>query len=163
MDKGLKESKAIFLVLPKNRFDRSDLDKLDLFLRKGGQIFLLDHGGAGSSANDFLRRYGLLLEYHRFGKGKMFTPRKADFIENNLPIGSIKGEAQTLLNWKTETEKIYPVFIKKKIGQGELYVFGGIQNFSNQEFGGEDIIPEGNKKKVNELILEIYRLIRKES
>jgi hypothetical protein len=160
INKALQESKTIFMILPKKKFSGVDLKKLDSFLKKGGKIFVLDYGAKGSSANKLLNRYGLCLEYHKSGKGKIFEPGNQDFWENTLPLGTIKGSGETLLFWKQGNQKPQTIFCKRIVGKGAIFVFGGVLNFSNSEFGSDKVIPVGNKMKINQLILRIYQMSR---
>lgn len=159
LDQAIKDSKALFMILPKNKFTSLELDKLDLYLRDGGKIFLLDSGGIDSSSNNILERYGLHLTFQADGTGKVINHESGFFFDNSLPVGLIEGKAEVLLHWQDKYGQIKPVFVKKEVGKGELYVFGGVLNFSNRNFGLDGIIPEGNKRKINDLILEIYKLI----
>lgn len=166
IDKAVNESKAIFMVLPKRKFEQGDLTKLNSFLQKGGKVFLFDCGGKDSTSNSFLKRYGLSLVYQKRGNGKILTPENRLVFTNSLSVGTIKGTCLPILNWEPIKRGVtkgnrYPILIKKGIGMGELYVFGGILNFSNYEFGLDGIVPKGKKKQINQLILEIYKLAGK--
>jgi hypothetical protein len=163
LEDALKTSQALFMILPKNRFTSKDLGKLDNYLKEGGKIILLDHGGDGSSANDFLGNYGIWLSYEEDGKGEILDLNTEITIENKLPIGLVEGNAETILYWRRvyedNQENTKPIFVRKKVGFGELYVFGGVENFSTSNFGQYEIIPQGDKKQINDLILGIYKMV----
>ena len=160
LGEALDTSKALFMILPKNPFTPEDIGKLDNYLQAGGKIFLLDHGGNGSTANIFLENYDLSLLYHEDGKGNIIDCGGESVFKNTLPLGFVKGSADPILYWRDEyTNQLKPVFVKKRIGRGELYLFGGVENFSTPNFGPDGMVPEGNSRKINDLILEMYRLI----
>ena len=83
-----------------------------------------------------------------------------DFIFNNkLSVGIIDGKAEPSLYFSDNYIDNKPIFIRKSIGNGKLYVFGGILNFSNRNFGHSGFIPQGEKTLINELILQIYKIV----
>jgi hypothetical protein len=159
LKKAVNESRAIFMILPKRKFEKADLMNLDEYLRNGGKLFLFDEGGENSSANQFLNQYGLVMQYCKIGVGTIISNLQPDLNFNNFhPIGFISGECIALYDWIPRYGKRQPVFVKKKVGKGELYVFGGINNFSNSVFGSDKIVPTGDKKQISDFMLEIYKL-----
>lgn len=161
LEKAIKESKALFMMLPKNEFTMGDLQEFDKYLRSGGKIFLFDHGGEGSSANQFLENYKLRLIYQENGKGVVWDEITGISFQIPTPVGLIKGDGETLLLWSGERDNSqdYPIFTKKCVGDGEIYIYGGVLGLSNREFGSDDIIPTEEKAIVNDLILRIYNMV----
>src|SRR5690606_2837892 len=116
LDKALGESKALFFMMPKNNFTTGDLEKFDNYLKSGGKIFIFDHGGEGSSADQFLEKYGLRLVYRKDGKG-IVKDRNSDLsFPISTPVGLIRGEGETLLSWMGERDETsYPILVKKRV------------------------------------------------
>ena len=161
LDKAINEAKALFLILPKKPFSNTDLVKIDTYLQEGGKIYILDNGEKGSSSNELLNRYNFKIDYVRDGNGEIFDKNNSLIIRNNLPLGVIEGLGETMLFWEESNEngKKHPIYIIKRIGNGELHVFGGVLNFSNNKFGYDSVVPEGEKRKINNLILDIYNSV----
>mgnify|MGYP001291720438 CR=1 FL=1 len=157
LDQAISESKALFLLQPKNKFEKNDIAKLDTYLKEGGKVFFFDHGGDGSSSNQFLKKYGIMLEYNQFGHGQISEPVAEISLTNSLPVGTVSGDGDVLLNWISNSNEVKPIFVKKKVGKGELYIFGGVLNFSNQAFGPDGVVPTGERRIINDLILKIYQ------
>lgn len=154
-------SAALFMILPDNRFEIEDFDRIDSYLRKGGKLFILDHGAPGSTSEDLLGQYGLSLKYYDNGKGKVISSQRDFSFTNEVPVGLVEGDCDSLLMWEGEEGESGNIFIKKAVGKGTLYVFGGVLNFSNANFGYSGFVPSGEKKKINDLILEICNLTLK--
>ena len=158
LTRALKETKTVFIILPRKKFNKPDLEKIDAFLHKGGKVFVMDDGGTGSSANSLLEKYGISLACQNNGQGRIYSPHSSFSFDNSTPVGVIRGGDRVILFWEDLAGNSYPVFVVKEVGKGILYTFGGIQNFTIKQFGHDGIVPTGNKKKINDLILDIYRL-----
>ena len=158
IDKAIDEAKALFLILPKESFSKTDLVKLDSYLKEGGKIYIFDHGDKGSSSNELLNLYGMRINYRKTGTGKIYDNKNGISFKNTVPLGIVEGMGETRLYWEANNENgnKYPVYINKKVGKGELHVFGGVLNFSNKYFGYDNVIPQGETSKINNFILDIY-------
>lgn len=158
VEEAANNSRAIYMILPSKKFTEKDLEKLNSYMENGGQIFLMDDARNDSSANQFLIKYGLYLKRKDTGEGRIISEADTEGYYNHLPVGTVQGDAEILMNWAGFNGEFEPVLVRKKVGSGSLYVFGGVNKFATPVFGYDAVQPEGELQKVNDLMLHLYRL-----
>lgn len=152
-DDDLWNGDLVVVLRPRLAVDRSYCDRMEKYVREGGNVLVVDSAGMGSTTNTLLKPFGLSINTASAVSGMLQTEQDWSCVPVSNVATTTGGQP---FAWVDEQ----PVGTVMRHGDGSVTVIGIADRFCDAEMGRSgDVIPDEPLQQLYELQFALVRRI----